>query len=151
MSASLPLLELAAGGKPRPRRERLPVPKESELQIATARLLDAHLLPDWRASHFPAGESRGRGLDAVITGARLKRYGLKKGWPDVQLVSPVGRYHGLELKRPGGELTEEEEDFRKWALAHGVPHVVAWRIDQVHAALDKWGCLRVTFARRAAG
>jgi hypothetical protein len=106
-------------------------------------LLRDHLLPDWRATHFPAGESRGRGLDAIITGTRLKRYGLKPGWPDTQLISPVGLYHGLEIKRIGEELTDEQLKFQHWAFARGIPYEVAWTIDQVLAVFGTWRCLRI--------
>jgi hypothetical protein len=138
MTAAPPLLVLAAGGKPRPRRERVPVPKESKLQADVALLLHDHLLPDWRATHFPAGEARD-----VITGARLKRFGLKRGWPDCQLLSPAGLYHGLELKRLGEGLGEDQKSFRAWARAHNVPYAVAWTMDEALEAFDRWGCLRI--------
>jgi hypothetical protein len=95
-----PLLALAAGRKVRPRRAPLNRPLESRLQFDAAKLLDDHILPDWRYSHFPAGERRD-----VVTGARLKRFGLKKGWPDFLLISPAGQLHCLELKRIGETLT----------------------------------------------
>ena len=135
---SLPLLELAQGGKPRPRKAPTVRPLESRLQCDVAKLLADHLLPDWRASHFPSGERRD-----VRTGARLKRYGLKKGWPDVILVSPAGRFHGLELKRAGETLTEDQEAFQLWAVRHGIPHSVADSFDQALAFLDAIGCLRI--------
>ncbi|MGH6836936.1 MAG: hypothetical protein ACREC9_15680 [Methylocella sp.] len=152
MTSAPPLLVLAAGGRPRLRRERIVPAKESKLQIQVAEVLRDHLLPDWLCTHFPAGESRGRGLDAIITGTRLKRYGLHPGWPDQQLISPVGLYHGLELKRDGEELTDDQKAFMAWALDRNVPYVAAWTIDQALAALDRWGCLRIKiYPRGAAG
>jgi hypothetical protein len=96
------------------------------------------VLPSWRWSHFPAGEQRG-----IITGSRLKRFGLQRGWPDLQLLSPLGKFHGLELKRLGEELTEDQADFQLWCIAHAVPYSVAYSIDEALAVLDAWGCLRI--------
>jgi len=133
-----PLLLLAAGGKPRPRKAPQYRPLESRLQCDVAALLREHALPSWRWSHFPAGERRD-----IITGARLKRYGLARGWPDIILLSPTGRFHGLELKREGESLTEDQAEFQLWAIRHNVPHSVAFTFDEALAFLDTIGCLRV--------
>jgi hypothetical protein len=138
MSATLPLLMLAEGRRPRPRKAPLSRPKESKLQCAVADLLRAHALPEWQWTHFPAGEWRG-----VITGARLKRFGLQRGWPDIQLLSPTGKFYGLELKRLGETLTEDQADFQLWCIANAVPYSVAYSLDQALAVLDAWSCLRI--------
>jgi hypothetical protein len=135
---SLPLLELAQGRKPRARKAPVARPKESTLQCAVADLLRHHARPEWRWSHFPAGEWRG-----VITGARLKRMGLQRGFPDIQLISPEGLFHGLELKRLGETLTEDQEAFQVWSVANGVPYSVCRTIDEALAVLDFWSCLRI--------
>jgi hypothetical protein len=108
-----------------------------------ADVLKDHALPEWRWSHFPAGERRD-----VRTGARLKRYGLQKGWPDVVLINPAGLFHGLELKRIGQDLTDEQADFQVWCCRFGVPHSVADTFDQALAVLSAWGCLRLGIGRR---
>lgn len=133
-----PLLQIIEGRRARPRKAKIPRPKEHKLQSDVAAVLADHCLPEWRWTHFPAGERRD-----VITGARLKRFGLQRGWPDVQLVSPAGLFHGLELKRPGGDLTEDQEAFRLWCIRSGVPHAVAYTIDEALTALDDWKCLRI--------
>ena len=53
-------------------------------------------------THFPAGEHRNE-----ITGARLKRMGLAKGWPDY-LILVDGRLLAIELKAPGGSVSKEQ-------------------------------------------
>ncbi len=68
--------------------------------------------------------------------------GLRKGWPDIQLVSPAGVYHGLELKRRGEDLTLEQQDFQSWAIRNGVAHSVADSFDDALKILDFW-CLRI--------
>jgi hypothetical protein len=136
MSAMPPLLMLCEGRKPRARRAPVARPKECALQCAVAELLRCHALPTWRWTHFPAGEWRG-----VITGARLKRMGLMRGFPDIQLISPAGVFHGLELKRTGESLTGDQEAFQLWSVANGVPYSVAYSIDEALAVLNAWKCL----------
>jgi hypothetical protein len=100
--------------------------------------LRAHALPEWQWTHFPAGEWRG-----IITGTKLKRMGLQRGWPDIQLLSPTGKFYGLELKRRGETLTEDQEAFQLWAIRKAVPYSVAETFDQALAILDSWSCLRI--------
>jgi hypothetical protein len=138
MSATPPLLMIAEGRKPRPRKAPANRPRESQLQTEVADLLRAHALDGWRWSHFPAGERRD-----VITGARLKRFGLQRGWPDIVLLSPGGKFHGLELKRLGEALTEDQETFQTWSIRKAVPYSVAYSIDEALAVLDAWSCLRI--------
>jgi hypothetical protein len=104
--------------------------------MQVAALLRKHAKPLWRWSHFPAGELRD-----VRTAAKLRAMGLRKGFPDFILVSPQGVFHGLELKRRGGVLSEAQKDFQTWAIARGVPHSVAQSIDDARAVLDHWGAL----------
>jgi hypothetical protein len=133
-----PLLAICEGRKARARKAPLTAPKEYRLQTDVADVLKDHALPEWRWSHFPAGERRD-----VRTGARLKRMGLQKGWPDIVLINPAGLFHGLELKRIGQDLTEDQEAFQRWAIRHNVSHSVAYSLDEALAALDYWGCLRI--------
>ena len=76
-------------------------PKEFALHCAVADTVKRWILPDWIWTHFPAGEHR-----SVITGARLKRMGLNRGFPDFQFFHRNGRVCFLELKRHGNSLDE---------------------------------------------
>jgi hypothetical protein len=128
MSATPSLLKLMTGSKARPRKVPQTAPKEYRLQTDVAGVLKDHALPEWRVAR---------------TGARLKRMGLKRGWPDFVLVSPHGAFHGLELKRLGEDLTDEQLDFQLWCIRHGVAHSVADSFDLALATLNAWGCLRI--------
>jgi hypothetical protein len=134
---SLPTLPLFAKHR-RAYRARRPHEPESKLHIATADTLRKHCRPEWLWSHFPSGEARN-----IRTGAKLKKMGLKRGWPDFVLVGPGGQLHGLELKRRDGELTEAQEDFAEKAQAIGVPYAVARTVDEMLAVLQGWGCLSI--------
>jgi hypothetical protein len=128
----------------RPKKVVQTPPRELWLQTDVADVLSRHAHPEWRWTHFPAGERRD-----VRTGARLKRMGLQKGWPDFQLVSPLGQLHCLELKRIGEKLSTEQDEFRLWCIKHGVPHVVADRLDEVLGAFAVWDCLSIKIASGA--
>ncbi len=54
------------------------------------------------------------GKRTIINGSRLKREGLKKGYPDILLDYPDCGYHGLkiELKRQkGSRITPEQKEW----------------------------------------
>ena len=73
---------------------------EDELHASVADALDKLLLPPARWTTFPAGSVP---LPPRYA-AKLSRLGLKRGWPDVQIVFG-GRIYGVELKRRGGKLS----------------------------------------------
>ena len=75
---------------------QIPPPKEHLIHIAVAEHLRHRGNSLWAWTHFPAGELRND-----RTGAKLKAMGLQAGWPDLIFIAPDGRFHGLELKRPG--------------------------------------------------
>ncbi len=131
-----PLLMLAKGRKPRPRKPATEKPKEIELHMDVAHLLRKRARADWRWTHIPSGELRD-----VRVAMKLKRMSTQRGWPDFILVSPAGKLHALELKRPGGRLSEAQGAFQVWACAWGLPHCVAESMKDVLAILDYWGAL----------
>ena len=109
--------------------------------MAVAKLLRDYGRPEWLWFHVPNGEKR----DARA-GAKLRAMGVRPGMPDLALVSPTGLLHALELKRIGESLTDDQRDFEAWCNASDVPHVVAYTIEEVLAALDHWGALRIKLA-----
>jgi hypothetical protein len=122
-------------------RDQLPAKKEIVLHFSTANFLDKWLHADWRYTHFPAGELR-----HPKVGEKLKRMGLKTGWPDFQLIAPTGLFYALELKRQGEGLNEDQEAFAEFCRKNGIPHAVADTFKQVVETLNGWGCLRIKFA-----
>lgn len=131
-----PLLMIAEGRKPRPRKAPTERPKEITLHMRVAGFLRTHARPDWRWTHIASGELR----DAR-TGAKLRAMGLQAGWPDLVLLSPAGTAHFIELKRAGGRLSESQQAFQGWCVAHGVAHIVADTFAAVTGALKRWGVL----------
>ena len=133
-----PLLLLAAGRRPRPRKSLIVRPKGIAIHKAVAKLLRDHARPEWHWTHVPNGELRD-----TRTAAKLKQMGVRRGWPDFVLVSPTGLLHCLELKRFGETLSEDQQAFQSWCIIHGLPHSVARSFDDALAVLDHWGALRI--------
>jgi hypothetical protein len=136
-----PLLAISRGIRARPRKAKAPRPKEIALHMAVADVLRRFARPDWRWSHFPAGEHRD-----VRTAAKLKAMGVQRGWPDFLLFDPSSRLHALELKRQRERLTDEQKEFEAWCAEHGAPHEVARSVDDALAILSGWDVLRIEIA-----
>jgi len=131
-----PLLMIAEGRKPRPRKAPISRPREIELHRRTAATLRKLARPDWQWWHTPNGERRdGR------TAAKLKAMGVRPGVPDFMLIGPDGAARLLELKREGEALSDAQLGFKLWAIRHGVAYVVAENFSHVMTALQTWGAV----------
>lgn len=84
---------------PRPFRLTAPVVPEDDLHAAVAEALDRLLMPPAEWTTFPAGHVPLPAQFAV----KLARLGLKRNWPDILVL--CGPLHGIELKRPGEDLS----------------------------------------------
>lgn len=87
-------------------------------------LITRSIAPGWDWTHLPFGEHRDHKINPRTgqryspTGARLKRLGTKKGWPDYLFVGPERGLLALEMKRSArGKLSEAQiavgEHFRR--------------------------------------
>jgi hypothetical protein len=132
--------QLSLFGSRRQRGRAPPTPREADLHFQTAEILRRWANPDWKFTHFPAGEKRD-----LITGARLKRMGLRRGWADFLLLSPhPPMLHQLELKRPGAALTDAQLAMQRFCVFNGYRYAVADNLDAVIATLREWGAIRVS-------
>jgi hypothetical protein len=88
---------------------------------------------DLHLSHFPAGEVRDK-----ATAGKLKAMGLARGWPDFIAILPNGQAAFLELKAPGGSLSDEQKDLRRKFIALGCAYSVATSLDEVERIITRW-------------
>jgi len=100
-------------------------------------------LPELRWIHaIPNGGARD-----VVTGARMKREGVKAGVWDVFLPYPCGDYHGLyiEFKHGKNKLTPEQREFGEYVEMHGYKTGVAYTVEEaieiVRSYLGEWNML----------
>jgi hypothetical protein len=119
------------------RARKPPSAPEFHLHCMVADVLDRWLTPGWRFTHIASGELRDK-----VTAARLKRMGVRKGWPDFVLLSPTGHAYFLELKRRGEHLSESQIEFANWCVAHGYPLYVCDDFNSAVATLKDWGVVR---------
>ncbi len=94
---------------------RIDAPTEAQEQAALFRwaAFAAGMLPELRLMYHIPNEGR----RSVVTGARMRSEGMRKGVPDICLPVPRGSYAALyiELKRTkGGKVSEEQ---RAWVDA----------------------------------
>jgi hypothetical protein len=71
---------------------------------------------------------------------KMKAAGIKRGWPDIQILGPDGITRYIELKAPDGNLSREQRAFRDHCLTSGRD---IWgrakTLDEVEAILLRWG------------
>ena len=107
---------------------------ERRLQSAVAQYLDAILdrnLARW--FHIP-----NEGKRSKITGALLKRAGLKAGLPDCVILY-LGKFLAIELKTDRGRVTPSQRDWIEWLSANGFPTVICRSLGGVEKALREYG------------
>lgn len=109
--------------------------EEFRLSCAVADHLARILPPDVLWSHLPFGENR-----SAITGARLKRMGTQRGWPDYMILHPGGVL-AIELKASKGRPSEEQCDFANKLHALGGAYRICRDLEQVDAALADAGVM----------
>lgn len=86
---------------------------------------------------------------SVRAAAELKRMGMKPGVADMCIIVN-GLAHFLELKSPGGKLSEVQTMFMMECFASDTPYEVANNIDEALSTLSRWGAIKPTSSRRAA-
>ncbi len=115
---------------------------ETELQISVAQFLLWALRgldPPVVWSSTPTVAS------SPVTGARLKKMGYRKGWPDISLVY-IQRAHFIELKdKKTGVVSPDQKACHEDLRAAGALVAVCVSVEEVEDALRVWGVpLRAT-------
>jgi len=87
------------------KKTKIPTASEDSEQAALVAFIRSILGPD--AKHgLIASIPNGGGKLGTITGARLKRTGLLKGWPDIVMAIQDGKTIWIEMKKIGGKLSK---------------------------------------------
>lgn len=113
---------------------------ESAIQRAVFQHLKARAAPGVFAFAVPNG-----GYRKPIEAAIMKGLGTVAGVPDVILIHK-GRTFGLELKAPGGRITERQLAAHAAMGEAGAFVCIAEGLDRALKALEAWGLLRGTAA-----
>jgi len=118
------------------KRLRPPPPKEFLLHVALAKAVRMSLISGWMWSHLPFGERR----DAVTAG-RLKAMGVNGGLPDFMFVGPRG-FAFIELKRPGGRLSDEQTAWMRQLAMAGAMYLCTDDVEDALSFLRDLGIVR---------
>lgn len=110
--------------------------EEDQIQAAVCLHLTVRALPGVVWWHTPNGGSR-----TAAEAGRFKALGVKAGVPDV-LVLRTGQLFALELKAPGGRLSEAQRAMLAALKAAGAETAVAVGLDEALAQLERWGLIR---------
>lgn len=80
------------------------------------------------------------GKRSAVTGARLKREGMKKGVADICLPVPRGEYHGLyiELKANDGRASKEQLEFLEGVTEQGYFGCVCFGAEDAQKAILRY-------------
>ena len=111
-------------------------PTEVQIQRAVIEHLLLRGHPDAFAFHCPNGGYR-RPIEAAI----LKEIGTVAGVPDLFVVHG-GRVFALELKAPGGRVSDVQHAVHERLRRAGAEVAVAWGLDQALKQLSSWNLLR---------
>jgi hypothetical protein len=127
-------------------------PLEFEIHCVIADIIRRWISSDWRYTHMPLGEERDHRINVKtgqrysLSGLRLKRMGVTKGWPDFMFVGPGCQMFWLELKRPGsGRLSEEQVLLGAHLVACGHGYLATTSIDDAVETLKSHGILQSVF------
>lgn len=112
------------------RPQKLPPPLESEVQRV---LLDWLHLKGLRAWRFNSG--------AMTKGGRHVRFNTAKGCSDILFIGPRGdsRFGALEVKRPGGKLTDDQAEFLRQVREAGGIAICASSVEELEEGLRAAG------------
>lgn len=95
---------------------------EADIQRAIVKLLRA-VIPAPGIVHASGHEQRGHGKAAMLRQAQLKAMGTLAGFPDLIVIAD-GVTVFLEVKAPGGSLSQSQRDFREAMQSQGI----AWAL-----------------------
>lgn len=125
----------------KPKRERAKtsqpslIPLERDVQRAIIEYLSAH-----RSVAFYGRFNSGTAITGDAQGnTRYTRFNTIKGFPDIHGMMKGGRALYIEVKRPGGKLTDEQAEFLKKVRDSGGIGFMAESVEDVAVALTAAG------------
>jgi hypothetical protein len=129
---------------------RRPKVSEISLHMSAAAFLRRAWPEELPWTHFPAGELRDK-----ATGGKLKAMGLAPGWADFLFVMPNAQLAMLELKVPGGVLSDAQIEVKQKCQRLGCAYAVARSMEELEDIVVAWLAAyglkpRARLARRAA-
>ncbi len=126
---------------PKTRGPRKPSAGPSEHQVQSAVIswwhwaCGGYKLPEFALFAVPNGGARD-----PITGAKLKREGVRPGVPDLVLAAPRDQFHGLliEMKVGDNKPSDKQQEFIEYLQGAGYCTSVHWTADSAIEAIKEY-------------
>lgn len=133
--------------RPRKARDaagRILEPSEHKIQV---RLLD-YLAYAARADiyYFAIPNQSNRHIQNAV---KMKAEGVRSGIADLCFMFPQGRVGWLEMKKPGGTLSDNQKNFRDICKALSHDWAIAKSVDEALAILTKWDALKPAYRKQS--
>lgn len=111
------------------------IPLEKDIQKAIIAFLSAHpkisIYGRFNSGTAITGDAQGN--------TRYTRFNSIKGFPDIHGMLKGGRAVYIEVKRPGGRVSEEQQEFIDKVAAHGAVAFIAYSVDDVILQFKNFG------------
>lgn len=113
-----------------------PKSSESEEQIAVIDYCDSFNIPIYHITN--------EGKRSKYTGGTLKRMGLRKGFPDLCVPVPKGRFHGfyIEMKVDNNKPSNDQMKWLKILKNNGYATAICYSADEAIKLIEKYMKLR---------
>jgi hypothetical protein len=131
-AAQLQAFYKADGDHSAPRQDR-----EGPIHKAILQLLDLCLPGDAIYHHSP-NELDMAGPEAARQIAKARKLGTKAGWTDIEIVWQ-GRFYGIEVKAPGGRLSQAQADIHAAMRRAGAEVAIVSSVTEMREVLNQWG------------
>jgi VRR-NUC domain len=110
---------------------------EHAIQVALIHELRYRLRPAVISFAIPNGGHRHIGV-----AKKLKAEGVLAGMPDLGFAVEDGRTHWIEMKAPGGDISDNQEIVRDRLIRLGHNWAMAKSVEEALEHLDAWKVLR---------
>lgn len=89
---------------------------------------------------IPIAHVPNEGKRSLQYGARLKKMGMQKGFPDLIIPLPKGKYHGLyiEVKVNNNTTTVDQKNWLTILHGNGYAATACWGIDDSLAVVNRY-------------
>ena len=112
----------------------------SEVQLSSEELEQAAVVSWCEVKHIPIIHIPNEGKRSAAYAARLKRMGLRPGFPDLFIPLARGIYHGLfiEMKYAGGRASGAQEGWLRLLSKEGYAVSICYGFDEAKRIIEKY-------------
>lgn len=100
------------------------IPLEKDIQLACCQYLELKRHFFWRQNTTPTFDITKKTFRA------MPKFSLK-GVPDIIVIGNGGQFIGIEIKRPGGKLREEQQSFKEMCQRVGAQYHTITDVSQL--------------------